>query len=91
MIGYSFSLQSTQIQNADFYGTYQFNIHDMDNIGYLAVMPSSSTTADNSEGEFQWYNVEKEMLLQGICKIDNSLEPQEITKISEESMVSDGL
>lgn len=117
--GYAFALQSEQIEKADLYGTYQFHIRNMENIEYLAVIPPSSADANESKGEFQWYNIDQKMLAQGQCKIhkegfitlyadgksvatifivdkkyyfvDNLSEPQEITKISEEPMVSDEL
>lgn len=102
------------MENSDFYGTYQFDMRDLDNIKYLAVIPPLK--GDTKKGQFQWYNVDKKMLAQGTCKIDkrgfitfyvdekiiatmfvgdgkyffvdDTLETQEITRISKEPMVS---
>ena len=115
MIVYTRMSQSP-IMDSELYGTYQFNIRNLDNAVYLAVIPPSKVDENKGKGQFQWYNVKDEMLARGICKIDtrgfvtfyvdgksiatllvinkkyyfvdNSLEPQEITKISKVPMVS---
>lgn len=69
IIVYESMSQSPQIGNYDLYGTYQFDIRNINNSEYLAVIPPSKSDANESEGEFQWYN-NKEMLAQGTCKID---------------------
>ncbi|MBA4685729.1 MAG: hypothetical protein H2184_01125 [Candidatus Galacturonibacter soehngenii] len=70
IIVYSLTLQSMQIKKGDLYGTYQFNIRDLDNTEYLAVILPSAGDANEQEGEFQWYNINNEVLAQGTCKID---------------------
>lgn len=117
LIIYTPKFQSSQAKNGDLYGTYQFNIRDLDHTQYLAAIPPLKGDADEREGQFQWYDIDNNMLHQGMCKIrkrnfmtfyeddhsiatiffadgkyyfvDDSLEPQVITKISNEPMVAE--
>jgi len=111
-----YNLQPSQVENPSLFGTYQFDIRDIDNTEYIAVIPPSAGDANESEGQFQLYNIDREVLAQGNCKIekegfvtfyvdeksistiffikgkyyfvDDLLEPHEITKTSEEPMIS---
>lgn len=113
-IVYTSMLQTSKIENSDLYGTYQIDIRNIDNTEYLAIIPSVSSNKNKSQ--FQWYNIDKKMIAQGVYEINesgyitldigennfavifiingkyylvnDSLETQEITKISEEAMVS---
>lgn len=66
---YSFTMQSLQVKKTDLKGTYQFDNGGINNPEYLAVIESSKGDANESAGEFQWYNAAHEMLNQGTCKI----------------------
>lgn len=115
LIIYTPKFQS-QAKNPELYGTYQFNIRDLDHTEYLAAIPPLKGDADKRRGQFQWYDIDNNMLHEGICKIrkgnfitfyendhsiatiffadgkyyfvDSSLEPQVITKTSDEPMVA---
>lgn len=55
---FTLMLQPSQAKNFDLYGTYQFNIRDLDHTEYLAVIPPLAGSANKNEGQFQWYNID---------------------------------
>ena len=60
--------QASQSKHESIYGTYQLNINNLNNAEYIAVIPP---TSDENVGQFQWYNIDNEVLQQGTCKIND--------------------
>jgi hypothetical protein len=69
IVVYTVMVQS-QAEDINLYGTYQFDLRDLDNTEYLAVIPSISGDSNKEDSEFQWYTADNKMVAQGICKIE---------------------
>ena len=84
LIIYTPKFQSSQAKNGDLYGTYQFNIRDLDHTQYLAAIPHFMTFYEDDHSIATIFFADGKYYF-----VDDSLEPQVITKISNEPMVAE--